>query len=141
MIRIIYWSGTGNTEAMANLIEQGIKEEGKEVEVKRVGDVTPDDIATSDVMILGCPSMGAEELEDSEMEPFVESLADKVQDKKIALFGSYDWGDGDWMEEWKERMLGYNAKVILEPLIVHLLPEGEDEQNCIEYGKSIAKSI
>lgn len=141
MITMIYWSGTGNTKAMAEFIEQGIKEEGKEVTVKVVSEATTEDVTNSDVLILGCPSMGAEELEEAEMEPFIESIAGKVTGKKVALFGSYGWGSGEWMETWEDRMDGYHANVMLEPLIVNEAPEGDEAMKCVAYGKNIAKMI
>lgn len=141
MIKIIYWSGSGNTEDMANYIQQGLQEAGKEVEIKQVSEVTLEDATACELLILGCPAMGAEELEESEMEPFVENLNGQVTGKKIALFGSYGWGDGEWMTEWEDRMLSYKAHMVAEPLIINGTPEGADEEECIKYGKEIAQSV
>ncbi|SFA95050.1 flavodoxin [Clostridium frigidicarnis] len=137
-MKLIYWSGTGNTEEMANLIEKGIKEVGKGVEILKVGDTNVETLKDEKILILGCPSMGSEVLEECEFEPFIESIEGSLKGKTVALFGSYGWGDGEWMRNWEERMSDNGAKVILEPLIVNNAPEGDDVDKCISYGKEIA---
>jgi flavodoxin I len=136
-ILIVYWSGTGNTEKMAELIAQGAKNSGAAVDIRNVALASPDMVDNYDVVALGSPAMGVEVIEEDEMEPFVESIKGKVAGKKLALFGSYDWGDGEWMESWKERMTDYGARV-LDALIVHLAPEGESEQECLNLGAKLA---
>lgn len=135
---IVYWSGTGNTEAMANAIAKGIESEGKEASIVPVDSANKDMIKEATHIALGCPSMGAECLEESEMEPFVESLEDiDWSTKKLVLFGSYDWGDGEWMRNWQERMESYGANLVTDGLTVNLEPEGEELDNCIDLGKSL----
>lgn len=136
-ISLIYWSGTGNTEAMANLIKEGILSTGNEVELKTVGSASVSDVEGSDIVILGSPAMGAEVLEEDEMEPFVESLKAVVSGKKVGLFGSYDWGDGEWMRNWEERMKSYGAEVYKEGLIVNGEPDGDSAEACKNFGKEI----
>lgn len=136
-MKIVYWTGTGNTEKMAELISEGIKSSGKEAELVNVSNVDMDSLLSEDVLVLGCPSMGVEELEESEFEPFIESLSSKISGKKAALFGSYGWGSGEWMDSFKERMTGYGCTVDLEPLIIMSEPDGS-EDDCIEFGKKIA---
>lgn len=106
-MKIVYWSGSGNTEKMANLIAEGIKENGVEAQVIDVSHANSDIFNDEDIIILGCPAMGAEMLEESEFEPFIESISSKVSGKKAVLFGSYDWGDGEWMRDWMSRMEEY----------------------------------
>lgn len=139
MIKLIYWSGTGNTEKMASSIRDGILENNKEVEVevKEVSIATAEDITSSEVVVLGCPAMGSEELDDTEMLPFIEDNKDLWSGKKVILFGSYGWGSGEWMEAWVEQMKGYGASVANEPLIVNEFTEGQDEVVCKAYGKQI----
>lgn len=137
-MKLIYWSGTGNTEEMANLIEKGIKEGGKGVEILKVGDTNVETLKDEKILILGCPSMGSEELEEGEFEPFIQSIEGSLKGKTVVLFGSYGWGDGEWMRNWEERMSNNGAKVTLEPLIVNNAPEGDDVDKCINYGKEIA---
>lgn len=136
-VSIIYWTGSGNTEQMANFIAEGAKEAGANVDVAHVSSVKADDVQDADILVLGSPSMGVEVIEESEMEPFVASLEGKVNGKKVALFGSYGWGDGQWLRDWVERMNGYGASVIGEGLIVQGTPAGDE---CREFGKEIANS-
>lgn len=136
-MKIIYWSQSGNTEKMANLILEGIELEGKKAELVQVSSVSVDDVKNEEILILGCSAYGTEELEESEMEPFVKSLEGNIQGKKVALFGSWGWGNGEWMTEWEKRMESYGATLISEGLTVQEYPEDEDE--CISFGKLIAK--
>ncbi|KFX56197.1 flavodoxin [Clostridium botulinum] len=138
-MKIIYWSQSGNTEKMASLILEGIKSEGGKAELLEVSAVSLDDVKNEEILILGCPASGAEELEESEMEPFVKSLEGIIQGKKVALFGSWGWGNGEWMTEWEKRMESYGATLISEGLTVQEYPEGEDENKCISFGKLIVK--
>jgi len=136
-MKIIYWSQSGNTEKMANLILEGIELEGKKAELVQVSSVLVDDVKNEEILILGCPAYGTEELEESEMEPFVKSLEGNIQGKKVALFGSWGWGNGEWMTEWEKRMESYGATLISEGLTVQEYPKDEDK--CISFGKLIAK--
>lgn len=139
-LTVIYWSGTGNTEKMAEAIAEGAKIDGVNVILKSVSDASTDEVFDSDAIALGCPSMGAEELEDGEMEPFVEGLnKDKIKNKPIVLFGSYDWGDGEWMRNWEVRMKEYGANVITEGLIVNSTPDEAGLNQCRELGEKLAK--
>lgn len=140
-VSVIYWSGTGNTEAMAKAVAEGAKAEGAEVKLLSVDEASSEDVTSADAIALGCPSMGAEVLEESEMEPFVESLQGKVTGKATALFGSYDWGSGEWMKDWEERMDSYGSKVVGEGLIVNLTPGDDDLEKCRQLGSELVKSI
>ncbi len=136
-IPVIYWSGTGNTETMAKAVAEGIKANGKEAKLLAVGDASAADVEAAEAVALGCPAMGDEILEEDEMEPFVESIADAVKGKKVVLFGSYDWGDGQWMRDWQERMKGYGADVVKEGLIANLEPDADALAACKELGKAL----
>ncbi len=125
-VTIIYWSGTGNTASMAQAIAEGAKEAQAEVVLLSVDQASIDDVANADAVALGCPSMGAEELEDMEMEPFVESTKAVIDGKPLVLFGSYDWGDGEWMQTWQERMESYGANLISDGYINTLTPSDDD---------------
>ncbi|MDR1944452.1 MAG: flavodoxin [Synergistaceae bacterium] len=137
-IGIIYWSGTGNTEKMAELIEQGAKGSGADVTRKNVASASSEELAGYDVVVLGSPSMGAEVVEEDEMAPFVSSAAPALKDKKVALFGSYGWGDGEWMRNWSSDLKNAGVKLLDDGLTVHETPEGESADLCVEYGKKIA---
>lgn len=137
-MKIIYWSGTGNTEAMANLISEGLSNKGKSAELLRVESVDAQSLKDENILVLGCPSMGSENLEEVDFEPFVESLKDIGKGKKACLFGSYGWGDGEWMRNWEEQMMSYGFELPLESVIVNEAPEGDSKELCIKFGESIA---
>jgi flavodoxin short chain len=137
-VSIVYWSGTGNTEAMAKLIQEGVVAAGAEVVLKEVAKADVADVTNVDVAFLGCPSMGSEELEEGEFTPFISSIEGKVSGKKLALFGSYGWGDGQWMRDWEERMKKAGAVLVAESLIVNEAPAGDDVEKCKAFGKSVA---
>ena len=100
-VAVVYWSGTGNTEMMANEVAAGAKAAGAEVSVFTPDTFTADKMDEFDALAFGCPAMGAEELEDTEFEPMFNDCRAKLSGKKIALFGSYGWGDGEWMQTWE----------------------------------------
>ena len=138
-IMVVYWSQTGNTQAMANEVAEGVKEAGKEGAAVEVSSITPDVLKDAPVFALGCPAMGAEELEDTEFEPMFNDCRAKLSGKKIALFGSYGWGDGEWMRDWVDRMTAAGASVIDgEGLIAHEAPDEEAVAACNELGKKLA---
>lgn len=136
-MKIVYWSGTGNTEKMAELIKKGIVDSGKDAETIPVSDVNVKDLIKEDIIVLGCSAMGDEILEESEFEPFIDDLSTKVSGKKVALFGSYGWGDGQWMRDFEERMISYGCTIIDNPLIIQNEPD-DNKEDCINLGKKIA---
>jgi flavodoxin short chain len=133
-ISVIYWSGTGNTEKMADAIANGAKSEGTTVSLIPVGNATIEDVSSSDAVALGCPSMGAEVLEESEMEPFVASIENAISGKELVLFGSYGWGDGEWMRDWNNRMESYGANLLEEGLIINETPDDSGLEKCKALG-------
>lgn len=137
-IYVVYWSASGNTQEMAESIVKGINEGGKSGEAVEVSAITPDVLDDAKVFALGCPAMGDEEL-DSDMDNFVSKLEGKVSGKHILLFGSYDWGDGEWMRNWVSRMQDAGAVIVGdEGLIINNSPDQEGIKNCIEAGKTLA---
>ena len=138
-IYIIYWSMSGNTQAMAEAIAKGINDSGKEAVVQYVSEASVSELQDAKVFALGCPAMGAEVLEEGEMEPFVSEVEGIAAGKKIALFGSYGWGDGQWMRDWEERMSGCGAAIINGAgLICHETPDDAMISECENLGKQIA---
>lgn len=109
---VVYWSQTGNTKEMAEAVGEGITEAGKTANVVEVGNISPEVLKDAERFALGCPAMGAEVLEEEEMEPFVAEVETFAAGKKIALFGSYGWGDGEWMRDWETRMKNAGAELV-----------------------------
>ncbi|MBQ8913607.1 MAG: flavodoxin [Lachnospiraceae bacterium] len=140
-IQVVYWSQGGNTQAMAEAIGRGIEEGGKEAEVVFVSDASIDALKDADVFALGCPAMGAEVLEENEMEPFVCDVEAFASGKTIALFGSYGWGDGQWMRDWVDRMAAAGANVLNgEGLMAHEAPDDDVIAECVALGNQLASA-
>ncbi len=138
-IAVVYWSGTGNTEAMANFVAEGATGAGAEAEVISCADFSADKAASYDAIAFGCPAMGAEQLEEDEVEPMFAGLEGSLGGKKIALFGSYGWGDGQWMREWCSRCEAAGANLYDEAgLIANDSPNEEAREACRELGRKLA---
>ena len=136
-VAVVFWSGTGNTEAMANKVAEGAKAAGAEVEVISADDFDGTDISGFDGVAFGCPAMGDEELEDSVFQPVFEACEPKLAGKKVALFGSYGWGDGDWMRSWEEKCQNDGVALAVDSVICNEEPDDEAQAACIELGKAI----
>ena len=139
-ISVVYWSQTGNTQAMAEAVGAGITKAGKEADVVEVSGASMEDLKAAKVFALGCPAMGAEVLEEMEMEPFVEEVEGFAQGKTIALFGSYGWGDGQWMRDWAQRADDDGAFLCGEPLIVNEAPDADGLEQCRALGAGLANA-
>jgi flavodoxin short chain len=138
-VLIAFWSGTGNTEIMAKRVAQGVTDAGAEALLKPVAEATPDLVKEAAAVAFGCPAMGVEVLEEGDMEPFIGRLsAAEIGGKALGLFGSYDWGDGQWMRDWVERMKALDAQVDGEGIISQLLPDEAALAECYELGKRLA---
>ena len=138
-IQVVYWSQSGNTQAMAEAVAAGIRSAGKEANVVFVGDASLDELKNADVFAMGCPAMGAEVLEEYEMEPFVAEVEGFASGKTIGLFGSYGWGDGEWMRDWVKRMSDAGATVMGgEGVICQDAPDGDATAECEALGRSLA---
>ena len=135
---VIYWSMSGNTQAMAEAIAQGAEEAGAQVEVLPVGEVTPEQALTYEKLALGCPAMGAEVLEEEEFEPFFAQLEGRLAGRKGALFGSYGWGDGQWMRDWQARTEETGANLYDQGLMIHETPDEEGLARCRAMGAGFA---
>ena len=137
-IAVVFWSGTGNTEAMADAVAEGAKGAGAEVSVFNVTDFSADKVDEFDAIAFGCPAMGAETLEDSEFEPVFNVCEPKLNGEKIALFGSYGWGDGEWMRTWEETCNSAGAVLTAESVICNDAPDDEATANCNALGAALA---
>ena len=136
---VVYWSGTGNTEAMAQEVEQGMKDAGAEVEVFEAAAFSGSKMGEYDAIAFGCPSMGYEELEDTEFAPMFEECKSGLQGKKIGLFGSYGWGDGEWMRSWEADCKEAGANLVQEGVICNEEPDEEAKEACQNLGKALAQ--
>lgn len=139
-IAVIFWTGTGNTEVMANEVVAGASAAGAEVTLFNTSDFTVDKAQEFDKFALGCPAMGAEELEDSEFQPLYDQLKTQIAGKKVVLFGSYGWGGGEWMNPWKDDAVAAGLVLADDPLAIEGAPDDAGKEKCRELGKVLALS-
>ena len=138
-IYVVYWSQTGNTESMAEAVGKGIEAAGKEAEVLEVANASLEELKEASAFALGCPAMGDEVLEEDEMEPFVTKVEAFASGKTIGLFGSYGWGDGEWMRDWVDRMKAAGAIVLNdEGVMCEETPDDDAVAACENLGRQLA---
>ena len=135
-VAIVFWSATGNTETMANCVAEGAGANGTLVPC---AEMTPAKLAEFDVVAFGCPAMGAEQLEESEFEPMFAALEGSLNGKKIALFGSYGWGDGEWMRTWESDCDSAGVNLVCESMICTEPPDDAALEACRALGKALAE--
>lgn len=139
-VAIVYWSGSGNTEAMAQAVEEGAKDAGAETLLSFVSDTSAADVAAYDHVILGCPAMGNEDLEEYEFEPFFAELLPSLKDKVVGIFGSYAWNQGEWIETWKGRLEEAGVTLVADPVKAYSYPDDEALAACKALGETIANA-
>ena len=137
-VAIVFWSGTGNTEAMAKLVLKGAQSAGASAQLFGASDFDAGKAAGFDAFAFGCPAMGNEELEDSEFAPMFEAVKGSLAGKKVALFGSYGWGGGDWMSTWEEDCAASGITLATNSVICNDAPDGEAEAACKALGAALA---
>lgn len=136
---VIYWSATGNTEAMAEAIADAIRKRGVDTDLFTVSELRGKTLGEYTRLAFGCPSMGAEVLEESEFEPFFTQIEHSLAGMKVALFGSYGWGSGEWMRDWEARVRNDGARLYNdEGLVINLTPDESDIKKCEEFGGGFA---
>lgn len=138
-VAVVYWSGSGNTEIMAEEICRCAKDNGADCELFFSDDFNKDMVNDYEKIAFGCPAMGNEELEESSFEPMFASLENNLTGKKIAIFGSYEWNDGQWMRDWEQRVIDDNAVLIYPPLAAYDKPDEDAIKKCQELGKALAE--
>ena len=136
-LAIIYWSGTGNTQAMAEAVAEGARKAGADVSLLTCAEVN--DISAYDAVALGCPAMGAEELEESEFLPMLEGIEPALPGKKVALFGSYGWGDGEWMRTWEARCAEKGITLAAASVTANEAPDDDALAACRALGAALTK--
>jgi flavodoxin I len=132
---VVYWSGTGNTEAMAKAVAEGMKENGDEVTIFTVSEFSGTNPADFDLIAFGCPAMGSEVLEEMEFQPMWDAVKSQLKGKSILLFGSYGWDSGEWMEAWKADAEAEGAVLAKDPLILNGTPDEDGLNQCKALGK------
>lgn len=137
-IAVVFWSGTGNTAAMAQFVAQGAQNKGADVSLLPCAECEADRIADFDAVAFGCPAMGAEVLEEDEFEPLFAECEAHLKDKRIALFGSYGWGDGEWMRSWEERCTADGAILVCDSVICNDAPDEVAAASCVAMGEMLA---
>lgn len=135
---VVYWSGTGNTAAMADAVVEGVKSAGGQPELFTADSFNSNMVDNYDFIAFGCPSMGCEQLEDTEFEPMFDSCKNKLKGKKIALFGSYGWGDGEWMQTWENDCKSFGVDLVCDSVICNDAPDDEAVAKCENLGKALA---
>ncbi len=135
-VAVVFWSGTGNTEAMADLVAEGVRNAGGTAEVVQCTDFSAESLDDYDAFAFGCPAMGSEELESEEFEPMWDEVEPSLPGRKVALFGSYDWADGEWMDLWRERAEGAGVTVA-DTVIAKDYPEGDAADACRALGSAL----
>lgn len=141
-VKIVFWSGTGNTAAMADMIARGVSAAGGEAELISVATANALELKQEKAFALGCPSMGAEQLEETEMEPFMCTLEDCIAGKQVVLFGSYEWGNQEWMRDWEDRIKAAGATVVNgEGITVNWAPGEDTQAQCEDAGRVLAALI
>lgn len=140
-VKVVFWSGSGNTQAMADAVAAGINAAGGEAEVTTFDALSVADAAKDSVIAFGCPAMGAEVLEETVVEPFMVEYEGFASGKKIALFGSYGWGDGQWMRDWQDRLSGAGATIIGgEGVICNSAPDADAVASLEDLGRQLAQA-
>ena len=135
---VIYWSGTGNTKQMAEAVLEGMKSAGADAALLEAAQVDASTFSGVDAVAFGCPAMGSEVLEEMEFEPMFSACKSHLSGKKVALFGSYGWGDGEWMRLWEETCKNDGAVLACESVMANETPDAEAEAACEALGKALA---
>ncbi len=138
-IAVVYWSGTGNTEAMANAVLEGVTAAGADGALLTAAEFTADQVAEYDAIAFGCPSMGVESLEEGEFEPMFRACEPSLAGKRLALFGSDGWGDGEWMRNWEDECRADGAKLVCDSVICNDAPDDDALAACKALGEALAK--
>ena len=136
-IAVVYWSGTGNTEAMAEAVLEGAKGAGAEAEIFKATEFDTSTVGDYDAIAFGCPSMGSEQLEEDEFEPMFKACESALNGKKVGLFGSYGWGDGEWMRNWEETCTADGAVMPSDFVICNEAPDDDALEACKNLGAAL----
>ena len=137
-VAVVFWSATGNTEAMAKAVGAAAESKGAEVEYLGPSEFSSAKLADYDAVAFGCPAMGAEVLEETEFEPMFTDVEGSLSGKKIGLFGSYGWGDGQWMRDWQDRATAAGANLVMDGVMANNAPDDAALDECASLGAALA---
>ncbi len=137
-VAVVFWSATGNTAAMADAVAEGARGNGAEVTVLGAAEFSGVNVSEYDAIAFGCPAMGAEVLEEEEFEPMFASVESFLGGKKIGIFGSYGWGDGQWMRDWKDRCVSAGASLVNDGVMANYTPDETAIEECKDLGRALA---
>ena len=135
---VVFWSGTGNTEEMANAVLEGMKENGADASIYSADAFQAGDVEGYDAIAFGCPAMGAEVLEEDEVQPLFDECKSALAGKKVALFGSYGWGDGEWMRNWEDDCREAGIELACDSVVCNDAPDEDAITACKELGATLA---
>ena len=135
---VVYWSGTGNTEAMARAVAEGMTAAGAEAVLLTPAEVAPGDLNAYDAIAFGCPAMGSEVLEEMDFQPMFDACKNMLSGKRVALFGSFGWGDGQWMRDWESDCSNAGISLTCESVTCCETPDDTALAACREMGKALA---
>lgn len=138
-VAVVYWTGTGNTQTMAESVAEGARNAGADVDFVEVSSFDPSSLGDYDAIAFGCPSMGVEVLEETEFQPVYDECKPGLSGKKVAIFGSYGWGDGEWMRIWEEEIQGLGANLVAAGVMCNYTPEESGLNDCVVLGETLAK--
>ena len=136
---VIYWSGTGNTEAMANAVLEGMKAAGADASLLTPDQVDPAAVSGYAAIAFGCPAMGDETLEEMDFEPMFSACKGRLAGKSVGLFGSYGWGDGEWMRSWEKDCDDAGISLVCESITCCEAPDETALEACRAMGKALAQ--
>lgn len=136
-VAVVFWSGTGNTQAMADAVAEGAKNKGAEVSVFQASEFNAGLASEYDGIAFGCPAMGSEVLEEDEFEPMFSAVEGSLGGKKVALFGSYGWGDGTWMREWEDRCAASGISLVTDSVMANEAPGAAELDSCKDLGAAL----
>lgn len=140
-IAIVYWTGTGNTEAMAKAIQEECQKQGKNAELIFSDDFNKDKLQDFDAIAFGCPAMGSENLEEESFEPMFSSLEGELKGKKLAIFGSYEWNNGEWMDDWEKRVKDQGLDLVYPGLAAYDYPDNQAIEKCKDLAKCLCQAL
>ena len=138
-VAVVFWSSSGNTEAMANAVLEGAKAAGADAEIFETGAFDAGKISGFDALAFGCPAMGDEVLEEDEFQPLWDDCKSALVSKKVALFGSYGWGDGDWMRSWEADAKDAGISLVCDSVICNETPDDGGIEDCKALGAALAR--